>query len=72
MNPEELKYHTALQGVYREKMGPWQVGDRSFDNEFGEGWITSTTLEGRYLDVGYIAPLKISLQLCDIWPRKTT
>lgn len=28
---EELKYHVALQKVYEKAMGPWQVGDRFYN-----------------------------------------
>ena len=35
MNQEELKYHKALQGVYKEKMGEWQWYDRWYDPEDG-------------------------------------
>jgi hypothetical protein len=33
MNSEELKYHTALQPFFREKMGAWRVGDWLQDEE---------------------------------------
>lgn len=30
MNAELLKYFTALQPLFREKMGPWRVGDKTW------------------------------------------
>lgn len=50
MNTEELKYYTALQGKFREAMGPISEGDRvalEFDsNSVDCGFVTQTkTLE---------------------------
>ena len=36
MNEEELKYHIALQEVYKEKTGRWQWYDRWHDPADGE------------------------------------
>jgi hypothetical protein len=39
MNQEELDLCKRLQGVFREKMEKWQVGDRYYDTKSGQEMI---------------------------------
>lgn len=44
MNDETLKYYTALQPLFREKMGEWMEGDRyTFDGYLCGPWVIDYT-----------------------------
>lgn len=40
LNPEILKYLTALKEPIAEAMGEWQVGDRGYDPNYGQGFVS--------------------------------